>query len=304
MISFHKNSDRIFHENPGRTSLHGKPGRTSVHGDSAMISFSEIIREKNKSLQKTKELKPLKELKIQIENIDTKKSSNKSFKESITHDEDVCVICEYKPASPSQGIISDVPLKEALEVFINTGASAISILTDETFFRSGLNNLKSAFQITELPLLRKDFLLDEYQIYEAKAGGASAVLLMTQIYPDLRSGIDLCNHLELDVLVECRNRDEIDQALKAGTQIIGINNRSFEDFSVDLKRTQKLRKNIPEEVVVVSESGVKGPKDAKLLASYGVDALLVGTGIMKINTKVGMFEASRDIISAVKRFKV
>ncbi|AEG17630.1 indole-3-glycerol phosphate synthase TrpC [Methanobacterium paludis] len=290
-----------------------------------MIQIQDIISQRRKDLQKTMEIKPLKDLKSQFEdisdgskgfvsrsknplkteNLKTRNPKNAEiFKDSITHEENVCVICEYKPASPSMGDISSAPIKDALDVFGESGASAVSILTEKNFFKGSLNNLKSASKITELPLLRKDFVLDEYQIYEAKLAGASAVLLICGVYPDLSSGINLCNDLGIDALVECKNRVDIEGALKAGAQIIGINNRNFEDFTIDLKKTQKLAGYVPPEIVLVSESGVKTPDDAKLLASYGADAILIGTGIMGENNKSKMFEAANGIINVLNGSKV
>ena len=293
-----------------------------------MIQIQDILNQRRKDLQKTMEIKPFKDLKIQVEdiieeskvfaknnrsnpqnlktkNLKTKNPKNSEiFKDSITHEENVCVICEYKPASPSMGDISSAPIKDALEVFEESGASAVSILTEENFFKGSLNNLKSALKITELPLLRKDFVLDEYQIYEAKLAGASAVLLISGVYPDLKSGIDLCNDLGIDALVECKNQVDIRGALKDGAQIIGINNRNFEDFTIDLKKTQKLAGYVPPEIVLVSESGVKTPNDAKLLASYGADAILIGTSIMGANSKLGMLEAVNGIINVLNGSKV
>jgi indole-3-glycerol phosphate synthase len=291
-----------------------------------MIQIQDIISQRRKDLQKTMEIKPLKDLKSQFEDVSdgskgfanrsktpknlktedlkTRNPNAETFKDSITHEENVCVICEYKPASPSMGDISSAPIKDALEVFEESGASAVSILTEKNFFKGSLNNLKSASKITELPLLRKDFVLDEYQIYEAKLAGASAVLLISGVYPDLNGGVDLCNDLGIDALVECKNRADIGEALKAGAQIIGINNRNFEDFTVDLKKTQKLAGYVPPEIVLVSESGVKTPDDAKLLASYGADALLIGTGIMGKNSKSGMLEAANGIINILNGSKV
>ncbi|WP_286244288.1 indole-3-glycerol phosphate synthase TrpC [Methanobacterium ferruginis] len=143
-----------------------------------------------------------------------------------------------------------------------------------------MDNLKLACRITKLPLLRKDFILDPYQIYEARAYGASAVLLMTSLYPNLREGIELCHYLEMGALVECKNQKEIDMAIKAGAEIIGINNRDFNDFTIDLERTKKLANLIPSNIILVSESGVKNVQDVKLLSSFGADALLVGSSVM------------------------
>jgi|GEM_PF-389936 indole-3-glycerol phosphate synthase len=291
-----------------------------------MIQFQDIIIQRRKDLQRTMELKPLKDLKDEIESADKRgnkkildknvdprlkgtgkasaKTKGQNFEQSIKNTENVRVICEYKPASPSMGDISSTPLEKAIDVFESAGASAVSVLTEENYFKGSLNNLKAASRLTELPLIRKDFLVNEYQIYEAKLAGASAVLLMSGIYPDMQGGLDLSRNLGMEALVECKSREDIENALKSGAHVIGINNRDFKDFTVDLERTRKLAVHVPQDVVLVSESGVKSPEDAKLLASYGADAILVGTGIMGAYGKSGMLTSAQRIIDAVEGLKI
>ncbi|SCG85174.1 indole-3-glycerol phosphate synthase TrpC [Methanobacterium congolense] len=292
-----------------------------------MIKIQQILETRQKTLQSTMESKPLSELKNQVEEIlgnekngnDNENGNNnekysspkfnsnqehKSFKNALTSPEDVQVICEYKPASPSMGDISETKLEDAIDVFEGAGASAVSILTEENYFKGSLKNLKSASEITEVPLIRKDFLMHEYQIYEAKLAGASAVLLMSGVYPDLEGGIELASTLGMDSLVECRSREDIENALKSGAQIIGVNNRNFKDFTIDLKVTEKLACYIPPEIIFVSESGVKGPEDALRLAEAGADTILIGTGIMGQKTKSEMMTAASDIIKVLKGSKI
>jgi indole-3-glycerol phosphate synthase/phosphoribosylanthranilate isomerase len=251
-----------------------------------MITISQIITERKKALEREMKYRPLSELKENIRG--TKIRAD--FKKALTNDNDVSLICEYKPASPSKGNISNLMVEDVVPLYEKGGASAISVLTEETFFKSSIKNLRIASKASKLPILRKDFIMDEYQIYEARSCGASAVLLMVDVYKDLRFGIDLCHYLEMDALVECKNREEIEKAKKAGARIIGINNRSFKDFSIDLKRTEKLAKYIPENTILVSESGVKNGADVKLLGIYGADAVLVGSSIME----------SQDILKKVE----
>jgi len=123
--------------------------------------------------------------------------------------------------------------------------------------------------------------MDEYQIYESRASGASAVLLMANLYPNLSQGIRLTKYLGMDALVECKNRYEIEKSLDAGAEIIGINNRDFSDFTIDINRTRDLAQFIPSNVTLVSESGVETGSDVEMLASFGADAILVGTSVMK-----------------------
>lgn len=262
-----------------------------------MINFSQIIAEREKVLKREMKFRPLSELKENISGIKIRAD----FKKALTKDNNVSVICEYKPASPSKGDISNLLVEDVVPLFDKGGASAISVLTEETFFKSCIKNLRIASKISKLPILRKDFIIDEYQIYEARSCGASAVLLMADVYKDLRFGIDLCHYLNMDALVECKTREEIEKAKKAGAEIIGINNRNFKDFSIDLKRTGKLAKYIPENTVLVSESGVQNGEDVKLLGSYGADAVLVGSSIMESQN---ILEKVEEIVKAGENAKV
>ena len=262
-----------------------------------MIEFSQIISERKKTLQRDMKYRPLSELKENIRG--TKIRAD--FKKALLNKNDISVICEYKPASPSKGDISNRLVEDIVPIYGKGGANAISVLTEPSFFKSTIKNLRIASKASKLPLLRKDFVMDEYQIYEARSCGASAVLLMADIYKDLRFGIDLCHYLEMDALVECKNRKEIEIASKAGAEIIGINNRDFSDFSIDFKRTEKLAKYVPENTVLVSESGVKSPEDVKLLGSYGADAVLIGSTIMESND---ILEKVKKLVTAGKNAKV
>jgi len=261
-----------------------------------MIQFSQIIAERKKTLKRDMKYRPLSELKENIRG--TKIRCD--FKKALLN-KDISVICEYKPASPSKGDISNLLVEDVVPLYDKGGASAISVLTEETFFKSNIKNLRIASKASNLPILRKDFIMDEYQIYEARSCGASAVLLMVDVYKDLLFGIDLCHYLEMDALVECKNREEIEMAKKAGADIIGINNRSFKDFSIDFKRTEKLAKHVPENTLFISESGVKTPEDVKLLGSYGADAVLVGSSIMESQDISGKV---KELVQAGKNARV
>lgn len=277
------------------------------------VQFEDIIKYRRQDLQREMELKPLNILKDEIESYRLSKNTNpdsntqtdvKDLKQSLDQGNDVAVICEFKPASPSIGDISNSNLENALEIFEKSGASAVSILTENRHFKGSLDNLRSAYNLTKLPIIRKDFLINEYQIYQAKIEGASSVLLMNNIYPDLEKGISICRELDMNPLVECKNKEEIFHSLKVGADIIGINNRNFDDFNVNLKTTAKLAKYVPSDVILVSESGIKGPKDANYLSSFGVDALLIGTSIMGVKGYDGMLNAATNIISSVKGSRI
>ena len=262
-----------------------------------MIEFSQIITQRKSVLERDMKYRPLSELKENIRG--TKLQAD--FKKALLNKDDISVICEYKPASPSKGDISNLLVEDVVPLYDKGGASAISVLTEQTFFKSSIKNLRIASKVSKLPLLRKDFVMDEYQIYEARSCGASAVLLMAGIYKDLMFGIDLCHYLEMDALVECKNREEIEMATKAGAEIIGINNRDFNDFSIDFKRTEKLAEYIPENTILVSESGVKSPEDVKVLGSYGADAVLIGSTIMESEN---ILEKVEELVKAGKNVKV
>lgn len=250
---------------------------------SQRIEFEEILRERKKDLDRSMAKKPLVELKKELD--DAQKPKN--FKKALQNKKNFPIICEYKPASPSLGDISSRGLKEVMGLFQKGGASAASILTEEKFFKGNINYLRQASEIVNFPVMRKDFIMDEYQIFEARAYGASSVLLMSEVYPDIESGIETCRSLGMEPLVECKNSIEIYQALNSDADIVGINNRSFKDFSLDLNRTKALTALVPEDVVLVSESGVKSAEDAAVLSRYGADALLIGTSVMEAEDVVG-----------------
>ena len=277
------------------------------------LLLSDIIEQRRKDLKKEIELTPLNILKEEAESShkspnsvsrSSVKETTNIFRQALDNREDVAVIYEFKPASPSMGDISSSSLEDALEVFEESGASAVSILTEQRYFKGSLDNIRLACNLTQLPIIRKDFIIDDYQIYQAKLAGASSVLLMSGIYPDMGEGISLCKELKLDPVVECRNRDEIHSALNAGADIVGINNRNFQNFKIDLKTTEKLAGYVPQEVLLISESGVRGPEDAVQLSKFGVDALLIGTLIMSVKGKLGMINAATSIIDAVKGLRV
>ena len=276
------------------------------------IQLSDIILGVKQNLQREMEFKPLKILQEEIDNypvmlekgISGDNGKTKSLKNSLLHDEDVSVIYEYKPASPSMGDISDLNINEALNIFEESGASAISILTESKYFKGSLDNLRVASKLVKLPIIRKDFIIHEYQIYQAKLAGANGVLLISGVYPDIGKGISLCKDFKMDALVECRNREDIGEALKVGADIIGINNRNFQNFKINIQTTEKLAKYVPPEIILISESGIKGPEDANNLSKCGVDALLVGTSVMGVEGKQNMLNAAKNIIEAVKGARI
>jgi indole-3-glycerol phosphate synthase len=167
-------------------------------------------------------------------------------------------------------------------LYARAGAHAVSILTEPDFFQGSLEDLKAAREAMNLPLLRKDFILEPYQVYEARVFGADAILLIVAILPPkkLRQLLALSQELGMDALVEVHQEVEVKTALKANARVIGINNRNLKDFSVDLKTTLRLRPLIPPEVMVVSESGIHSHADVELLRQVRVDAVLIGEALV------------------------
>ena len=194
------------------------------------------------------------------------------------------VIAEIKRASPSLGPIPwNLSLTDLVQAYQDGGAGVVSVLTEEDFFHGSLADLKQVREITKLPILRKDFLWSEYQIVESRLVGADAVLLIMSLLDTelLKKLLSLANELGLEALVECRDREEVEHALTGGAKTIGINNRDLRTFEVRLEKTLELCRLIPEECVVVSESGISTPQDVERLASVGVNAILVGESFLR-----------------------
>lgn len=193
-------------------------------------------------------------------------------------------ICEVKKASPSKGVISkDFPYLETALKYEAAGADCISCLTEPKWFLGSDGYLREIVSAVNIPVLRKDFTVCDYQIYEAKLLGASAVLLICSILDEktLMEYIDICNSLGMSALVEAHSESEIQTALRAGARIVGVNNRNLRDFSVDTKNSARLRSAVPSDVLFVSESGVKTRQDVENIEKSGADAVLIGETLMR-----------------------
>lgn len=202
--------------------------------------------------------------------------------------EGISFICECKKASPSKGIIAeDFPYADIALEYDKAGADAISVLTEPKYFLGKDSYLSEISSLVSVPCLRKDFVVDEYMIYEAVILGASAVLLICSILSkdELKKYITICHNYGLSALVEAHDENEVQMALDCGARIIGVNNRNLKDFSVDTDNSKKLRSLIPEDVIYVSESGIKDHKDVKKLRDIGVNAVLVGETLMRAQNK-------------------
>ncbi|MCL2093763.1 MAG: indole-3-glycerol phosphate synthase TrpC [Treponema sp.] len=208
--------------------------------------------------------------------------------EGALRQEGLSFICEVKKASPSKGIISeDFPWLTIAQEYEAAGAAALSVLTEPDYFLGSDLYLSEIAAAAQIPCLRKDFTVDPYQIYEAKILGAQAVLLICALLdgPTLRSYIQIARDLNLSALVEIHDQDEAESALAAGAGIIGINNRNLKTFQVDMEAGARLRSSIPPGVLVISESGVQGPEDTRILRDLGFDGVLIGESLMRAPDK-------------------
>ena len=201
-------------------------------------------------------------------------------------------ICEVKKASPSKGLIApDFPYVAIAKEYEQAGAAAISVLTERDYFLGSPQYLQEIAAAVDTPVLRKDFI-DEYQIYEARALGASAVLLICAVLDDdrLRTFFQLADSLGLSALVEAHDEDEVRRAIAIGARIIGVNNRNLKDFTVSLDTSCRLRPLVPKDILFVAESGIKTADHTKVLRDHGVDAVLIGETFMRSPDKKAMLD--------------
>lgn len=202
--------------------------------------------------------------------------------------EDVSFICECKKASPSKGLIApNFPYLEITKEYETAGADCISVLTEPKWFLGNDEYLKEIAKAVSIPCLRKDFTVDEYQIYQAKVLGASAVLLICSLLTEdqIKDYIRICDNLGLSALVEAHDEQEVQTALNTGARIIGVNNRNLKDFSVDTDNSRRLRELISPNILFVSESGVRTAEDVAALRKIGADAVLIGETLMRASDK-------------------
>lgn len=218
-----------------------------------------------------------------------------SFEEALKSP-DIAFICECKKASPSKGVIAaQFPYLQIAKEYEAAGASCISVLTEPKWFLGNDEYLREIANTVHLPCLRKDFIVDEYMIYESRLLGASAILLICSILDEatLSEYIALCDSLGLSALIEVHDEQELACALKAKSRIIGVNNRNLKDFSVDIKNAAKLRHMVPPDRLFVAESGIQSPEDVQLLRQSNVDAVLIGETLMRAQDKKAMLDHLR-----------
>ncbi len=210
----------------------------------------------------------------------------------------ISLICEVKRASPSKGLIApDFPYLDIAHDYEKAGADAISVLTEPEYFLGSNQYLSEIRQEVGIPILRKDFTVDEYQIYEALTIGADAVLLICALLDTdtLRKYIAIADKLGLSCIVEAHDEAEVKSALSAGARIVGVNNRNLKDFTVDITNSARLRKLIPSDIIFISESGIKTREDVKKLEDENVDAVLIGETFMRSPDKAAMLRKLRGL---------
>ena len=255
----------------------------SFTGDRMSI-LNEIAARTKERIAEEKFKVPLRELISQQNSNLAKHAEEKiSFLEALKKP-GMSYICEVKKASPSKGLIApDFPYLDIAKEYEQAGASAISCLTEPFYFQGADRYLQEISQAVNIPVLRKNFTVDEYMLYQAKAFGASAVLLICAILDNsqLKAFGELAQELGLDALVEAHDQWEVDRALNLGAKIVGVNNRNLHDFTVDMGNSIRLRNMAPADTVFVSESGIKTAEDIRILYENQVDAVLIGETLMR-----------------------
>ncbi len=245
--------------------------------------LARILQSTREEVERRKRERPIDALEALVEERAQDDRAAGAFNAALRCD-GIAVIAEFKRRSPSAGTIRDgATPEEIVAAYERGGASALSVLTEEPSFGGSLEDLRAARRASELPILRKDFVVDRYQLLEARLAGADAVLLIVAALADaeLATLHDSARALGLDVLVEVHDAGELARALALDPDAIGVNNRDLRDFSVDVARTSALRAAIPAGVAVVSESGIAAPEQLRELEREGVDAVLVGESLMR-----------------------
>src|SRR4030067_554100 len=243
--------------------------------------LAKIVERKREGLSQVKARLPLRELKSRLRDLDPPRDFLKAV--SGRSNRRVNLIAEIKKKSPVKGVlIEDLKADVLAEQYEEAGASAISVITEENFFSGNPDYIRVAKKAAKIPVLRKDFLFDEYHIYEARYLGADAVLLIAAILDpsSLSEFISLSSELGMPALVEIHDERELEKALKAEARVVGINNRGLTTFNVDINTTLRIIKEIPREKVIVSESGINTYDDVRILGEAGVHAILVGESIV------------------------
>ena len=256
--------------------------------------LEKIVAKTEERLVESKRNNPLSQLKEEVSKLDI--NDDFPFKEALK-DPEIAIIAEVKKASPSKGLIAeDFDYIKIAKDYEQAGASAISVLTEPYFFKGSNDYLKEIAENVSIPILRKDFTIDEYMIWEAKSLGASAILLIVSILDDvqLKRYLDLAHELGLSAIVETHDEKEIRTAIDAGAEIIGVNNRNLADFTVDINNSVNLRRLVSDDILFISESGIKTSEDVRRLKENNVDAVLIGETLMRSDDKKAMIEELKN----------
>lgn len=258
--------------------------------------LDELAFSTKKRVEEQKKIISLDEMKVLAEGV--KLGTPFAFEKALRKDS-LSFICEVKKASPSKSVIAeDFPYLEIATDYERAGADCISVLTEPTKFLGRDDYLSEISKQVQIPLLRKDFTVDAYMIYQAKALGASAVLLICALLDTqtLKKYIALCDRLGLSALVEAHDEKEIASAVKAGARMIGVNNRNLKDFTVDIQNCIRLKKYIPKDVISIAESGIKTAGDIAQIRNAGIDAVLIGETLMRAKNKKKELEALKGAL--------
>lgn len=239
----------------------------------------------------------LRRLKKETDKLMSGGASRESFIfENILKKEGLSFICEVKKASPSKGIIDpEFRYLDIAREYTKAGADCISCLTEPKWFLGSDDIFRDIRAAVDTPMIRKDFTVDEYQIYQAKLLGADAVLLICALLneAELKKYLRICDELGLSALTETHDEEELKKAVSCGARLIGVNNRNLKTFEVDTENSRRLKEIAPEDVTFVSESGIRGIEDIPPLKAAGVDAVLIGEALMRTKDKAGLLEAMR-----------
>ena len=245
--------------------------------------LDEILEDAKNSLSERKSLIPLSKLKLNIEQSEPSRGFIRGIKESLEKNK-IGIIAEIKKASPSQGVIrKEFNPIELARNYQDANATCLSVLTNRPFFEGSIDHLLEVKRSIKLPVLRKDFIVDEYQIYESKLYGADCILLIVAALSDtqLKDYLELSSYLQLDVLIEVHSEEEMERALNFNPKLIGINNRDLKTFEISLSTTERLSRLATKDIVLVSESGIKTKRDIEKIKSFGVNVFLVGETFMR-----------------------
>lgn len=218
--------------------------------------------------------------------------------ERVIAEGDISFICEVKRASPSKGmLVEEFPYVQIAKDYEEAGASCISVLTEPDYFKGDKQYLKEISENVTVPLIRKDFIIDEYMIYDAKIHGASCVLLICSLLDKetMEKYTEICDNLGMSALVEAHDEEEIQKAVEAGARMIGVNNRDLKTFTVDIRNSERLRKLVPDNILFIAESGIKTNADINRLRKANVNGVLIGETFMKAENKKEMLQELRGV---------